>query len=86
MPKISTLVLSTSLIVAVAPCAFSDEDSRYPAHHFNPSVIYQDHELIAQKDSSSASDNPSDTHQDPKYPGSTFIPTVIYQNPEFIKK
>jgi hypothetical protein len=86
MPKFSTLVVSTSLIVAVAPCAFSDEDSRYPAHHFKPSVIYQDHELIAQTDSAGSSDSQSDTHQDPKYPGSSFTPIVIYQNPEFIKK
>jgi hypothetical protein len=86
MLKASAFVLSTGLIFAVAPCAFSDEDSRYPAHHFQPSVIYQDHALIAQKDSISPSSGSSDTHYDPKYPGSAFTPKVIYQNPEFIKK
>ncbi|MGX2040069.1 hypothetical protein ACWJKU_08020 [Methylocaldum sp. MU1018] len=86
MRKIGTLILSTGLIVAAAPCAFSDEDSRYPAHHFKSSVIYQDRELIAQKGSNSPADNHSDTYRDPKYPGSSFTPTVIYQNPEFIKK
>ncbi|WP_434130559.1 hypothetical protein [Methylocaldum sp. GT1BB] len=86
MRKISTLVLSTSLLITVAPCALSDEDSRYPAHHFKPSVIYQDHQLIAQTDSHSSADSHSDTHADPKYPGSSFTPTVIYQNPEFVKK
>jgi len=86
MPRISTLVLTTGLIVAAAPCAFSDEDPRYPAHDFKPSVIYQNPELIAEHDSNASSDSSSDAHHDPRYPGSAFTPTVIYQNPEFIRK
>ncbi|CAI8956586.1 hypothetical protein [Methylocaldum szegediense] len=85
MLRAGAFVLSTGIILAVSPCAFSDDDSRYPAHHFEPSVIYQDHELIAQTGKSSFPGNSSDTHHDPKYPGSDFTPRVIYQNPEFIK-
>jgi hypothetical protein len=85
MRKISTLLLGTTLTVAAAPYAWSDEDTRYPAHHFKPTVIYQDHELIAQTDSNTSSDSQSGAHQDPKYPGSSFTPKVIYQNPEFVK-
>jgi hypothetical protein len=86
MLKAGAFVLSTGLILGVSPCAFSDEDPRYPAHHFKPSVIYQDHELVAQMGTSSPPSDSSDTHHDPKYPGSAFTPKVIYQNPEFIKK
>ncbi|HYE34909.1 hypothetical protein [Methylocaldum sp.] len=86
MAKISTLVLSASLAVTAVPCAFADEDSRYPGHDFKPTVIYQNPELITPNGSTHSSDDQSDTHADDKYPGSNFRPTVIYQNPEFIKK
>ncbi|CAL1241493.1 hypothetical protein [Candidatus Methylocalor cossyra] len=87
--KLTACLWAACWVGALAvPPALADEDSRYPAADFKPTVVYQNPELINQLAAASKTDTapaPScpqpaaETQQqpDPKYPAAYFNPTVI---------
>lgn len=69
-------------MVLASPLALADQ--KYPAADFQPEVVYQDKDYIANDASStSGSNSGSSSAADAKYPAANFEPKVIYNDANY---
>jgi hypothetical protein len=61
-------------LLAAAGAVQASDDSKYPAAHFEPKVIYTDAQLVGVSHAGES------RKADPKFPAAYFEPKVIYQD------
>lgn len=76
-------IINGLLAAAVLTSPMAMADQKYPAADFQPEVVFQDKEYIANDSSSSVATQNSSGSADAKYPAANFEPQVIYNDTDY---